>query len=89
MFREISQQLYGYILNAEMILLDIYKVNPWQIVGEMPLVDLQLYMKKIEDSWKKKKDNFKKKDMKVSILLKICNELDICIKDIIIVKVDD
>ena len=63
MFREISQQLYGYILNAEMILLDIYKVNPWQIVGEMPLVDLQLYMKKIEDSWKKKKDNFKKKDM--------------------------
>ena len=63
MFREISQQLYGYILNAERILLDIYKVNPWQIVGEMPLVDLQLYMKKIEDSWKKKKDNFKKKDM--------------------------
>ena len=63
MFREISQQLYGYILNAEMILLDIYKVNPWQIVGEMPLVDLQLYMKKIEESWKKKKDNFKKKDM--------------------------
>lgn len=32
--------------------------------------------------------DFKKKDMKVSILLKICNELDICIKDIII-KVDD
>ena len=63
MFREISQQLYGYILNAEMILLDIYKVNPWQIVGEMPLVDFQLYMKKIENSWKKKKDNFKKKDM--------------------------
>ena len=63
MFREISQQLYGYILNAEMILLDIYKVNPWQIVGEIPLVDLQLYMKKIENSWKKKKDNFKKKDM--------------------------
>lgn len=63
MFREISQRLYGYILNAEMILLDIYKVNPWQIIGEMPLVDLQLYMKKIEDSWKKKKDNFKKKDM--------------------------
>lgn len=32
--------------------------------------------------------DFKKKDMKVSILLKICNELNICIKDIII-KVDD
>mgnify|MGYP001771243552 CR=1 FL=1 len=63
MFREISQQLYGYILNAEMIFLDMYKVNPWQIVGEMPLVDLQFYMKKIEESWKKKKDNFKKKDM--------------------------
>lgn len=32
--------------------------------------------------------DFKKCDMKVSILLKICKELDICIKDIII-KVDD
>lgn len=32
--------------------------------------------------------DFKKKDMKVSILLKICEELKICVKDII-VKVDD
>lgn len=32
--------------------------------------------------------NFQHEDMKVSILLKICEELDICIKDII-VKVDD
>ena len=32
--------------------------------------------------------DFKKKDMKVSILLKICEELNICVKDII-VKVDD
>lgn len=32
--------------------------------------------------------DFKKKDMKVSILLKICEELEICVKDIII-KVDD
>ena len=31
--------------------------------------------------------DFKKKDMKVSILLKICEELEICVKDIII-KVD-
>ena len=30
--------------------------------------------------------DFKKKDMKVSILLKICEELKICIKDILIEK---
>ena len=32
--------------------------------------------------------NFQHEDMKVSILLKICEELKICVKDII-VKVDD
>ena len=32
--------------------------------------------------------NFQHEDMKVRMLLDICNELDICIKDII-VKVDD
>ena len=49
MFEEISLMLYGYIVQAEMIFLDIYKVNPFDIIGKMPLVDLQLYMKRIEE----------------------------------------
>lgn len=63
MFKEIAEQLYGYILSAEMIFLDIYKVDPWQIMKNMSLLDLQIYMKRIEKEWKDKKDNFKKKDI--------------------------
>ena len=73
MFEEISMMLYGYIVQAEMIFLDIYKVNPFDIIGKMPLVDLQLYMKRIEEDQKKKHDNFKKKDFIEA--LKRVNEL--------------
>lgn len=63
MFREISQQMYTYIINAEMVFLDIYSVDPWTILRHMSMIDLQVYMKRIEADWKKKNDNFKKKDV--------------------------
>jgi hypothetical protein len=40
MFKELSEQLYGYIVSAEMAFLEIYKVNPWEIMKNMPLSDL-------------------------------------------------
>ena len=73
MFEEISLMLYGYIVQAEMIFLDMYKVNPFDIIKDLPLVDLQLYMKRIEESQKKKHDNFKKKDIMEA--LKRVNEI--------------
>ena len=63
MFREISQMLYGYIIQAEMIFLDVYKVNPWQIMKDLTLMDLQIYVKRIEKDWKKKKESMKNKDV--------------------------
>lgn len=63
MFKELSEQLYGYIVSAEMAILDIYKVNPWEIMKNMTLNDLWFYMKRIEDDQKTKKEKFKKKDI--------------------------
>lgn len=73
MFKELSYQLYGYIIQAEMTFLEIYKVNPWEIMKNMTMLDLQVYMKQIEKSWKDKKDKFKKKD--VMEILKHVNEV--------------
>lgn len=41
---------------------------------------------KIDVPYKTLLYDFKKCNMKVSILLKICNELDICIKDVLVEK---
>lgn len=73
MFKELSYQLYGYIIQAEMAFLEVYKVNPWEVMKNMTMLDLQLYMKQIEKEWKRKKDNFKKKD--VMEILKHVNEV--------------
>ena len=40
MFKEISQMLYGYILKAEMLFLRYYKVNPWEVMKDISLIDL-------------------------------------------------
>ena len=47
MFKEISIMLYKYILDAEMIFLDYYKLNPFDILQKMPLIDLPEYIKRI------------------------------------------
>ena len=55
--------LYAYIIQAEMIFLDIYKINPWQAMDDIALIDLQFYITRIEKDWKKKKEHVKKKDV--------------------------
>ena len=45
MFNEISQMLYGYILQAEVFFLRYYKVNPFEMMKDMSLYDLQVYVK--------------------------------------------
>lgn len=63
MFKELSEQLYGYIVSAEMAFLEIYKLNPWEVMKNMTLNDLWFYMKRIEEDQKTKKEKFKKKDI--------------------------
>lgn len=63
MFHDISQMLYGYIMQTEMVFLRLYKVNPFEIMKDITLLDLQHYMKMIEDQEKKEQESIKKKDI--------------------------
>lgn len=62
MFKEISFSLYGVILNAEVLFLRYYKVNPFEIMKDISLLDLQTYIKKIEEEEKKESKKINKKD---------------------------
>lgn len=75
MFNEISQMLYGYILQAEVFFLRYYKVNPFELMKDMSLYDLQVYVKQIEKEEKKERDSFKKKDI-MTALRQICEILN-------------
>ena len=55
--------------------LPIYKVDPFQIMKGIPLVDLQVYIKMIEKAEKKERDSFKKKDL-MTALKQICEILN-------------
>jgi len=46
-----------------MIFLRLYKVNPYQIMKGLSLIDLQIYIKQIEEQEKKERESFKKKDI--------------------------
>ena len=59
--------LYGYILKAEMLFLRYYKVNPWEVMKDISLIDLQVYIKQIEKEEKKEQESFKKKDLMTAL----------------------
>jgi hypothetical protein len=75
MLDQVTQILYGYILQAEMLFLRYYKVDPFQIMKGIPLVDLQVYVKQIEEAEKKERESFKKKDL-MTALRQICEILN-------------
>ena len=66
-------------------MIDYDKLRRIMKYNKMTIKDLAT---KIDVPYKTLLYNFQYEDMKVRMLLDICNELDICIKDII-VKVDD
>lgn len=75
MYDQMCQVLYGYILQTEVLLMRYYKVDPFQIMKGIPLVDLQVYIKMIEKAEKKERDSFKKKDL-MTALRQICEILN-------------
>lgn len=76
MFKEISLMLYGYISDAEMIFLEFYKLNPIEIIKNMPLMDLPSYIKKIQQNKEKEKNKFKNNNTFMQALHAICEYLN-------------
>ena len=60
MYQEMAKMLYFYIIKAEMVFLRLYKVNPFEIMNHISLLDLSTYMSVIEKEEKKEHDSMKK-----------------------------
>ena len=60
MLFDMSQMIYVYIMKAEMIFLRLYKVNPYEIMKNISLIDLNTYLTMIEKEEKKEHESMKK-----------------------------
>ena len=60
MFQEMAEMIYGYIVKAEMVFLRLYKVNPFEIMSHISLLDLHTYMSVIQREEKKEHDGLPK-----------------------------
>ena len=60
MFQEMAEMIYGYIIKAEMVFLRFYKVNPFEIMNHISLLDLNTYMTVIQKEEKKEHDSMNK-----------------------------
>lgn len=67
MYNELNQMLYGYILEAELIFLRTYNVNPFEIMSNMSLLDLDVYLNKIQAKEKEQQESIKKNDIMKSL----------------------
>ena len=53
MYQEMAKMLYFYIIKAEMVFLRIYKTNPLDLMRQMTLLDLSMYLDQIQTEEKK------------------------------------
>lgn len=68
--------LYGYILDAEMVFLEFYKLNPFEIMRNIPLMDLPAYIKRIQKNKEKEKNKLKNSNI-TAALKAVCDYLNL------------
>ena len=59
MLMDMSRMIYGYIVKAELVFLRLYKVNPFEIMNQISLLDLHTYMSTIQSEEKKQHASMK------------------------------
>ena len=70
-----SLMFYKYILEAEMIFLRYYKIDPLFLLRHMPLIDLQNYIQTIQRKIEDEKQTYKSKDI-MKALKAVCDYLN-------------
>lgn len=68
MFEEVSTMMYKYIIEAEFLFLQKFKLNPFQIMSGITVLDLVTYIKLLEEKIKKEQDSIQKKDMEKAMI---------------------
>lgn len=72
MYKEMAEMVYYYIISAEMVFLRLYKVNPFEITKNISMLDLHMYMAKIEKAESKEHDSMQKS--KIMECLKVISD---------------
>ena len=60
--------MYKYIIEAEFIFLQKFKLNPFSMMRDMTLIDLVTYLKLLDEKIKKEQDSINKKDMEKALV---------------------
>lgn len=60
--------MYKYIIEAEFIFLQKFKLNPFSMMRDMTLLDLVTYLKLLDEKIKKEQDSIHKKDMEKALV---------------------
>ena len=60
--------MYKYIIEAELIFLSKFKLNPFSMMRDMTLLDLVTYLKLLDEKIKKEQDSINKKDMEKALV---------------------
>lgn len=63
MFQELAQHLYIYIMQAEIVLLRFFKINPFEIMRQITLIDLDAYLKRIQKEEEEESKSWKQSDL--------------------------
>lgn len=73
MYQEMSKMMYFYIIKAEMVFLRAYKTNPLDLMKQMTILDLNMYLTQIEAE-EKREHNQIRSGNKVMECLRAANE---------------
>ena len=76
MLQELAEHLYLYIISAEMVFLRFFKVNPFQMMNNMSMLDLDMYLKRIQYEEEQERNRTKKKDI-MQCLKHVCDYLNV------------
>ena len=60
--------MYTYIIEAEFIFLQKFKLHPFSMMRDMTLLDLVTYLKLLDEKIKKEQDSINKKDMEKALV---------------------
>ena len=68
MFGEVAIVLYKYIIEAEFLFLQKFKLNPFDIMNKITITDLVSYLGILEKKIKRENDSIQKKDFEKALV---------------------
>ena len=60
--------MYRYIMEAEFLFLQKFKLNPFDIMNKITILDLVYYINELEKKIKKERDSIQKKDLEKALI---------------------